>query len=77
LTLSPKQAKELGMTHEGSFWGIPLYLGNLEFAEHEAVEIAIKYRLMDPIFHLCTALNWLFTPPGVGIMVWIAGEIQD
>lgn len=77
LTLSPKAAKEMGMTHEGRFWGIPLYLGNLEFAEHDAVEIAFKYRFTENLFHLCTAINWLFTPPGVGIMVAVGKELAE
>lgn len=76
-SLSPKEAIQLGMTHEGKFWGIALYLGNLEFAEHEAVEVAFKYRFTEPFFHLFTAINWLFTPPGVGIMVAVGRELTE
>jgi hypothetical protein len=76
LVLTDKEALELGMTHHASFWGIPLYVGNLEFMEHEAVEIAVKYRLTNPLFNLLTFVNWLFTPPNYGITVWIGGEIE-
>lgn len=65
------------MTHTGKFWGIPLYLGNLEFAHTDAVEIAFKYRGTEWIFNVLTAINWLFTPPGVGIMVWVDAEIPE
>jgi hypothetical protein len=75
--LTEHEALHAGFTHLGSYYGIPVYVGNLEFHEQEPITITTKYYLMDWLFTLFTFIEWLCTPPNRGIKLKIIGELGE
>lgn len=75
--LAEAEAFEAGFTHFGSYYGLPVYVGNLEFHEHEPIMITTKYYLADWLFTAISIIEWLVTPPGRGIKLAILGELEE
>ena len=73
----PEMAKESGLTHKGRYYGIPVYLGNVEFAQagKEPLEVAPVYSYMGALFTLVWIIEWLFTPPNAKSLFFIEEEL--
>lgn len=79
LTVTPQQALSEGFTHHGRYYGIPVYLGNLEAATErgEPLAVLIKHNFTAPLFFVATFLEWAFTPPNGGAMFGVGNAIED
>lgn len=60
---SAEDAKTLGFTHHGSYYGIPIYLGfKGEPSSDDAPLVAVKWAPMDLVLDLFTVLEDTFRP---------------
>lgn len=75
--MTAKQALEAGFTHHGLYYGIPVYIGDLEFKDNHPVVVATKHPLMGYVFNFVAIIEWLFTPPGGKSLFLIGPEIKE
>ena len=60
---SAKDAKALGFTHHGSYYGLPIYLGfEGEPSVDTAPLVAVKWAPLELVFDLFVALEDFFRP---------------
>lgn len=71
--MTDKEALDMGFSHAGSYYGIPVYLGDIEFPE---CEVMCKYRLTDWLFTFVSFLEWMCTPPNAGSMFFVMRELE-
>lgn len=76
LSLTPSEARERGMTHHALYYGIPVYLGNLEFKSKEPIEVMMRYWGTGFLFTCVSVIEWLCTPPNAGSMFLVGEEIS-
>ena len=75
LQTTNEEAVALGFTHEGSYWGLPVYIGDLEFRGVASVQVIVKYSFTDWLFTLISVVEWVLTPPNAGHMFAIGREL--
>lgn len=56
--MTEKKAKELGFTHHGSYFGVPVYIGD----PYGQCMVTTKHPILDPIFDLMGVLESVFRP---------------
>lgn len=74
--LKPDEAIEMGFTHEGRYWGIPVYIGNLEFTGVEPIMVTTIYTWCGFLFEIAAWAEWLFTPPNAPSRFLIVGVLE-
>lgn len=67
----------MGFTHHARYYGIPVYLGDIEFGENHPVAVIPKWEWMGPIFDFAAFIEWLFTPPNAKSMFMLGPEIKE
>lgn len=61
-SVTDEEAIDAGFTHAASYWGIPVYIGNLEFHSVEPITVTTKYVWMEGPFAVVSFLELLFAP---------------
>jgi hypothetical protein len=74
--LTKAQALDMGFTHEATYYGVPCYIGDLEFASQKPIIVIVKYRYTDWLFTLISVIEWLLTPPNAGSLFRLVAELK-
>lgn len=56
--MTEQKAKELGFTHHGSYFGVPIYIGD----PYGQCMVTVKHPILDPLFDLMGVLEGIFRP---------------
>ncbi|MGY3961417.1 hypothetical protein [Aeromonas popoffii] len=56
--MTEQKAKELGFTHHGSYFGVPVYIGD----PYGQCMVTTKHPILDPLFDLMGVLEGIFRP---------------
>lgn len=75
--MNHKKAKEEGFTHYGSYYGIPVYLSEIE---SEAPVMAVKWNGFDFLLDMASHIEWivsstLYPDAELSFMIKIKGEL--
>lgn len=54
--MTEEKAKELGFTHHGSYFGVPIYIGD----PYGQCMVTTKHPLLDPLFDLMSVFEGVF-----------------
>lgn len=77
MQITPQQAIDHGFTHEGKYYFIPIYLGDVNRRdENLPIKILTKNTWMNPLFAFVSWVEWLCTPPGRGALFLIGDRLD-